>query len=175
MPKKRTKPSRGRSAGPSHASTPNNTPAAVHVGGDIATNFMAGKALQIARRLVKQAWRGNMKAQRLCIERLVPMSRERPLPLQIPAPQDAQQITVALEAVFAGLGTGQITPSEAEKLAAILEYRRNAIETHDLEARLLALETPPPPPPPPKRDDLPDDLGQCRRDIEKKDPETDDQ
>jgi hypothetical protein len=74
-----------------------------------------------------------MKALRLCIERLIPMSHERPLPVRIPAAQDAPQITIALQAVFDGLGAGQLTPGEAQKLAGLLETQRKAIEIAGLE------------------------------------------
>ena len=168
MTKKRTKPTRGRSAGPSHAPAPAATPASTN----LATDFLARKAFQITRRLVRGAVRGNMKALRLCIERLVPMSRERALPVRIPAPEDALQITIALQAVFAGLGTGQITPGEAQKLAAILENQRKAIETCDLEDRLIALESAPPK----AKDDsshIPDDLSTLPRDLKPQDSNPD--
>ena len=83
------------------------------------------------------------RRSRLCIERLVPISRERALPVRIPAAQDALQITIALQAVFDGLAAGQLTASEAQKLAGLLENQRRAIETGDLEERLQALESAP--------------------------------
>jgi hypothetical protein len=110
-------------------------------GSAAASNLLAAEAVHITRALVLKAIDGNMKALRLCIERLVPLSRERALPVKIPAAQDALQITLALQAVFDGLGAGYLTAGEAQKLAALLENQRKAIETSDLEERLRALES----------------------------------
>ena len=38
------------------------------------------------------------------------------------------------------VGSGDITPDEGQAVASILEAKRKAIETVDLEARLSALE-----------------------------------
>ena len=92
------------------------------------------------RALVRKAAAGNLKALRLCVERLVPPTRERALPIHIPAASSAVEITLALQAIFRALGDGQLTPGEAHKLAAILENQRKAIETAELEQRIAALE-----------------------------------
>ena len=141
-----------------------------HDGEALATSLLATEAVKITRALVHKALAGNMRALRLCIERLVPISRERALPVRIPAPQDALQITIALKAVFDGLGSGKLTPGEAQKLAAILENQRKAIETGDLEERLQALESGPPPSP----HNVPDDLSNFPRDLEPDDPDEQD-
>jgi hypothetical protein len=152
MTKRQTKPKPGRSAGPldstaSHSAEVHSAglhSAAYHRDGAAeASNLLALEAKEITRTLVRRAIDGNMKALRLCIERLVPFSRERVLPVKIPAAQDALQITIALQAVFEGLGAGYLTAGEAQKLAALLENQRKAIETNDLEARLQALESVP--------------------------------
>ena len=92
------------------------------------------------RALIRKAVTGNLRALRLCVERLVPPTRERALPIDIPAASSAVEITLALQAIFRALGDGQLTPGEAHKLAAILENQRKAIETAELEQRIAALE-----------------------------------
>ena len=92
------------------------------------------------RALIRKAVTGNLRALRLCVERLVPPTRERALPIDIPAASSAVEITLALQAIFRALGDGQLTPGEAHKLAAILENQRRAIETAELEERITALE-----------------------------------
>jgi hypothetical protein len=140
MTKRKTKPTRGRSAGSLHT-VESHSAESLREGSAVASNVLATHAVQITRALVTKATAGNMNALRLCIERLVPLSRERVLPVKIPAAQDALQITVALQAVFDGLGAGHLTAGEAQKLAALLENQRKAIETSDLEERLQALES----------------------------------
>jgi hypothetical protein len=46
----------------------------------------------------------------------------------------------ALGAVVASLTSGDLTPEEATAVAALIELKRKAIETAELEARLSVLE-----------------------------------
>ncbi|SRR6266404_50488 len=96
--------------------------------------------IQLMRELIRKAVAGNITALRLCIERRIPVHRERALPVRIPAAQTAVQITRALGAVLNALSEGQLTPGEAQKLAAILESQRKAIETGEFEERLNHIE-----------------------------------
>lgn len=137
MTKRKAKPRPGRPA----ASPPSSQ--SLREATAIAGELLATEATLVTRALVHKAIAGNMHALRLCIERLVPLVRERALPIKIPAAHDALQITIALQAVFDGLGAGHLTAGEAQKLAALLENQRKAIETGDLEARLEALEAGP--------------------------------
>ena len=50
------------------------------------------------------------------------------------------QAETVFGAVADAVGTGEITPDEGQAVASILEAKRRAIETVDLEARLSALE-----------------------------------
>lgn len=162
MTNRKTKARTGRSAAAPPALSQNAAA--------IASDLLATEATQITRTLVNKAIDGDLTALRLCVERLVPISRERALPVCIPAPEDALQITIALKAVFTGLSAGQITPGEAHKLAAILENQRKAIETLDIEDRLIALESAPP-----KKVDsshIPKDLSTLPRDFGLEDPDT---
>src|SRR5438132_9904307 len=62
-------------------------------------------------------------------ERLIPIPRERALGIKIPAAENAVQITIALEAVLQALGDGQLTASEAQKLADRKSTRLNSSHT----------------------------------------------
>ena len=81
-----------------------------------------------------------MTALRLCVERLIPVTRERAPAVRIPAVTSALGITLALKAIFTAIGNGSLTAGEAQKLAAILEQQRKAIETAEIEERIKALE-----------------------------------
>ncbi len=73
-------------------------------------------------------------------ERLVPPRKDRPIVFdlgKLDGPADALD---ALRAVLAAMSRGDITPSEAEAVAALLESLRRAHETTELEARIAALE-----------------------------------
>ncbi len=96
---------------------------------------------ELMKAVMRKALAGNVTALRLCVERLLPIARERTVPVQIPRAESALQITSALAAVFDAVTSGQLTPSEAQRLAAILENQRRAIETAVFEERIAALES----------------------------------
>ena len=57
-----------------------------------------------------------------------------------PTIQSASDVITAVGAIADAVGAGEITPDEGQAVASILEAKRRAIETVDLEARLSALE-----------------------------------
>jgi hypothetical protein len=77
-----------------------------------------------------------MVALRLCLERIIPPRKDRPINFTLPkleTPADAVKANAALvEAVSAG----EITPSEAVELSKLVENFVSAFKAHDLEERL---------------------------------------
>jgi len=54
--------------------------------------------------------------------------------------ESAADVVKALSVVAAEMASGNITPEEAQAVAAVLEGKRRAVETVELEARIAALE-----------------------------------
>jgi hypothetical protein len=52
-----------------------------------------------------------------------------------------EELSRAWEKVWKKMARGQFTPSEAQTMASMLEGRRRAIETEELERRLRRLES----------------------------------
>jgi hypothetical protein len=98
----------------------------------------AGKA--ILEKMVEAAMSGEMRAAELVLQRIWPARKSRPIALTLPAIQSASDVVAAVGAVADAVGAGDITPDEGQAVASILEAKRKAIETVDLEARLSALE-----------------------------------
>ncbi len=104
-----------------------------------ARALLEDESYRLTLALVRKALRGNISALRLCIERL-PFSRQRAIPIDIPVARGAAQIVRTLEALFQAIRSGEINASEGNKLAAMLENQRKAIETAEIEARIATLE-----------------------------------
>jgi hypothetical protein len=83
---------------------------------------------------------GDTVALRLCLERILPPRKERPLRLALPALASASDAIAALAAITAAVATGKITPGEGADLNAIVAGFVKAVETSDLEARIAAPE-----------------------------------
>jgi hypothetical protein len=102
--------------------------------------LLAGEGEALTRRAIEMALAGDAVALRLCLDRLLPVLRERPIALNLPlltAPRDAVEASAALlEAVAAG----EVAPGEAREVGRLIEVHLKAIEVHEIETRLPALE-----------------------------------
>ena len=83
---------------------------------------------------------GDMQALKLLIERLIPARKDRPVKLDLPKIQSAQDIINVMGLIVENVGKGELEPEQAKALATILEINRKSIETAEIEERLLALE-----------------------------------
>lgn len=83
---------------------------------------------------------GDVMAAKVVIDKLIPAVKERPVTLALPDVTDAAGVAEAQNAVVRAVAAGELLPGEGSTLAGILEARRRAIETMDLESRIAALE-----------------------------------
>ena len=81
-----------------------------------------------------------MTAIRLCIERLIPVMKERPVKLDFGSIETAAGVARAYDSLLQAVGHGEITPNDAALLTSVLESRRRVIETLELEQGIVALE-----------------------------------
>lgn len=85
-----------------------------------AEALLAGEAEALTRKAVELASGGNMVAMRLCMERILPPVRERPVCLDLPlvGPADAD---AAMKAILEALRAGELTASDMGALAKLVE------------------------------------------------------
>jgi hypothetical protein len=77
---------------------------------------------------------------RLCLERILPPCRERTVKFTLPPIESASDIASAMKAVTSALAGGEITPGEAQRIAAVVDTFVRAIDTSDFDRRLQELE-----------------------------------
>ncbi len=94
----------------------------------------------IIQAVVDSAKAGEATAMRLCIERLIPLRKGRPIAFPLPKMKTASDVGDALSAIAQAMSAGELTPDEASTIAGVAELRRKAIETTELEKRISALE-----------------------------------
>ena len=102
--------------------------------------LLDGEGEALTRKAVEMALDGDMAALRLCLERLLPPSRERPVSLDLPDTSTSEGIDKAIGAILKAVSEGKLLPGEGTVLSRILETRRKALETYELEQRIVALE-----------------------------------
>ncbi len=102
--------------------------------------LLDGEAEAITRKAIEKAKDGDMVAIRLCLERTISAVKSRPVEIDLPPVETAKDITAAHGVVIKAMGRGEITPDDARAIADVLEARRRAIETVELEARIEKIE-----------------------------------
>ena len=94
----------------------------------------------LTRRLIGMALQGNAQALRICMERLVPAPHDACVPITLPKIKSAGDVATAAEQITRGMGRGNLSPSEGEKMMSVLESQSRVIENAEIERRLEKLE-----------------------------------
>ena len=102
--------------------------------------ILEGDAEALTRKAVEMAKAGDMIALRLCMDRLAPARRDRPVTFDLPKIETAEDLPKATHAIMAAVAKGELTPSEAAELGKLVDAHAKAIEVTDLHQRLAALE-----------------------------------
>jgi len=105
-----------------------------------AQKLLDGEAQTITQKAVDLAKEGNPVALRLCLERIVPPRKDRPVNLQLPKMAGGGDIPAVLIAILGAVADGKITPQEGQAVAGMIEAYRKGAELSEIEARLKALE-----------------------------------
>ena len=135
MPKTKTSFQPGQSGNP--AGRPNGSRNKASVAADA---LLDGEAEALTRKAIDLALTGDTVALRLCMERICPPRRDRPIKIKMPRMDTPQDVLRAIATVVSAVGRGAITPSEGQALASLIETQRKAIETVEIEQRLAAVE-----------------------------------
>jgi hypothetical protein len=102
--------------------------------------MLADDGADVVQAVLTAAKDGDMQAARLVLDRIVPVRKGRSIRLDLPTIESAADVLTALSSTVAAMAGGDITPDEAAVVAGVLETKRKAIETVELEARLSRLE-----------------------------------
>ena len=102
--------------------------------------LLEGDAEKLTRKAVAMALAGDTVALRLCLDRLAPVRKDRPVTFALPTINTTADLPRASAALLEAVASGELTPSEAAELGKLVEAHVKAIELTDVQARLEALE-----------------------------------
>lgn len=102
--------------------------------------MLDGEAEALTRKAVEMALGGDGAALRLCLERIAPPRKDAPIQFNLPPMQSAADAATAAGAVLDAVADGELTPTEGAHLMGLVEGYRRALETSELEMRVVALE-----------------------------------
>ena len=132
---------RGRPFKPGQSGNPRGTRAGSRNRATLALDALAeGEASDVLRAMVERAKAGDTAAATLILSRAWPQRKGRPTVLDLPPVRTAADLTAATGALLAAMADGTLTPEEAQATASVMQIHRQAIETAELEARVVALE-----------------------------------
>ena len=103
-------------------------------------DLLDGQAQAITQKAIEKALEGDSVALRLCLERLCPPRKARPVAISLPKVKTPADCSKASTGILEAVAGGDITPDEGQALAGLLETHRRTLETEDLERRISALE-----------------------------------
>jgi len=96
---------------------------------------------KILRKVMEAATAGDARSSEIILSRIWPVRKGgRPISVALPAIDTAADIVKALGVIAGAVGEGEITAEEGAALASVLETKRRAVETAELEQRIAALE-----------------------------------
>ena len=105
-----------------------------------AEALLDGEAEALTRKAVEMALAGDSTALRLCLDRILPPRRERPVRFRLPVLESPDDAAAAMAALAAAVANASITAGEAGELSKLVDAYVRAIEANEFEQRLRALE-----------------------------------
>ena len=99
-----------------------------------------GEADALTRTAIDLAKQGDTTALRLCIERILPPRKDRPVSFDMPRIETVADSVKATAAIASAVADGELSPMEAAELVKVVDSYTRAVETADLAARLTQLE-----------------------------------
>jgi Family of unknown function (DUF5681) len=105
-----------------------------------AEALLDGESDALTRKAVEMALAGDTVAMRLCLERIVPPRKDRPVAFPLPKIENPAGATNLMSAMLEAVAKGEVTPCEAGEISKLIEGYVKMHEMTEFEARLKALE-----------------------------------
>jgi hypothetical protein len=102
--------------------------------------LLDGEAEALTHKAVEMAMNGDSVALRLCLERLCPPRKDRPISFELPPISNASHLPKAAIGLLQAVADGEVTPDEAGNVMRLIEGAGKAIELGELADRMAALE-----------------------------------
>jgi hypothetical protein len=98
--------------------------------------LLDGQAHALTQKAIDLALTGDITALRLCLDRILPVRKDRPVIFDLPpvnSPEDAAKIA---SAVLTAVAAGELTPADASEICKLIDTWVKAFETAELAERL---------------------------------------
>jgi hypothetical protein len=105
-----------------------------------AETLLDGEAEALSRKAIQLALAGDVSALRLCLDRVVPARKDRPVWFDLPKMNEAKDAVKASAAIVAAVAAGDLTPCEAAELSKVIDSYARTLHAAEFEQRISKLE-----------------------------------
>ena len=103
-------------------------------------DLLKDNAKDLIEKAIEMAKGGDGPALRLCIDRLAPARKDRPVWFDLPEMNEARDAVNASAAIVAAVAGGDLTPSEAAELSKVVDSYARTLQAAEFEERISKLE-----------------------------------
>ena len=103
-------------------------------------DLLKDNAKDLIEKAIEMAKGGDGPALRLCIDRLAPARKDRPVWFDLPEMNEAKDAVNASAAIVAAVAAGDLTPSEASELSKVVDSYARTLQAVEFEERISKLE-----------------------------------
>ena len=111
-----------------------------HWASRMAEALIDGEGEEIVRVTIQKALAGEDAALKICMDRLLPPRKDRPVRFDLPRIVDAVGLLQAHADVLRATADGEITLAEAEEISGLLNGHRNLFELVTLAKKIAEIE-----------------------------------
>jgi len=104
-------------------------------------SLLEGQAEALTQTAISKALEGDSIALRLCMDRIAPPMKDKPVVFTLPKMRDAMDASQAAGSVLSAVSDGTLTPIEGTRVMGLIDSYRRTLELTDIEQRLHQLET----------------------------------
>jgi hypothetical protein len=132
---------RGRPFEPGRSGNPSGRPKGHRNKATMAMEeLLDGEAEGLTRKVIERALEGDMVAMRLCLDRVLPPRRDRPVAFALPKIESAKDVPAATAAILEACADGMLSPGEASEIMNLVSTYARTLEDTEIETRIAALE-----------------------------------
>ena len=103
-------------------------------------SLLEGQSEALTQIAISKALDGDSFALRLCLDRIAPPMKDKPMVFPLPQMWDAMDASQAAGSVLSAVSEGTLTPIEATRVMGLIDSYRRTLELTDIEFRIKALE-----------------------------------
>lgn len=102
--------------------------------------LLDGELEALTRKAIELALGGDIAALRLCLDRVIPPRKDRPVTFTLPAIASTHNAAAAMASILAAVSSGDVTPGEAAEISRLIDAYVKAVEATELHERISRLE-----------------------------------